>query len=551
MPEPAAVRFIVVTEGPTGRIDQLLQRARAAASPDERASCLKDIESALEEASDLVERAQLFMCRARVHSASGRLREVVQDATAAMALFEEAGETALGVDAASFAAASAARCGQMSLAAELATKTILGLSSVADDALIIQITNDLGVLCYSFLDYERAARQCEMGLAAAERAGDRYHICGQLYNLADILLRSVLVSRTRDTRYATAAPASPRPEETERLERAGRALQRLRAEAPFELQLRLGSHELQAEYLLETGHAAEALRVIATAAGGTEVVYNSKRAAFARTESRCLRALGQGPEAVEAADRAVQLAQESGDDHELMLALGERMAAKRAAGDLEGALGDAVEAKSLMWAIHQRQTAQVVEEVWVRAALERERRQLEEMTAAAVRTAEEDALTRIGNRRLLERFLARAGEAPVTLALVMADIDHFKDINDTFGHELGDMVLCALAELFAAETRSGQVVVRYGGEEFVFAMLGAELAAACNFAERVRTRVASFVWNELDTRLSVTISLGVSAGRSDAWRSVLAAADDALYMAKRLGRNRVESAQSSLKQTAG
>ena len=168
-----------------------------------------------------------------------------------------------------------------------------------------------------------------------------------------------------------------------------------------------------------------------------------------------------------------------------------------------------------------------------------------------MRTAEEDALTRIGNRRLLERFLARAGEAPVTLALVMADIDHFKEINDTFGHELGDLVLCALAELFAAETRSGQVVVRYGGEEFVFAMLGAELAAAGNFAERVRTRVASFAWNELDARLSVTISLGVSAGRSDAWRSVLAAADDTLYMAKRLGRNRVETAKSSMEQTAG
>jgi diguanylate cyclase (GGDEF)-like protein len=245
------------------------------------------------------------------------------------------------------------------------------------------------------------------------------------------------------------------------------------------------------------------------------------------------------------------LAQASGDDLELMLTLEERLAARQAAGDLEGALADAVEAKSRMWAIHQRQTAQVVEEVWVRAALERESRQLEERTAAAVRTAEEDALTCIGNRRLLERFLARAGEAPVTLALVMADIDYFKEINDTFGHELGDMVLRTLAELFSAETRSGQVVVRYGGEEFVFAMIGAEIGAAVNFAERVRTRVASYPWDALDTRLSVTISLGVSAGPSDAWRSVLAAADDALYMAKRLGRNRVEERTSELQQSAG
>ena len=108
----------------------------------------------------------------------------------------------------------------------------------------------------------------------------------------------------------------------------------------------------------------------------------------------------------------------------------------------------------------------------------RERRQLEERAVAAVRSAEEDALTGIGNRRRLKRFLDDAAETSATLALVIADIDLFKEINDTFGHELGDTVLRALGELLATETRSGQVVVRYGGEEFVFAMLGAERAAA-------------------------------------------------------------------------
>ena len=234
-----------------------------------------------------------------------------------------------------------------------------------------------------------------------------------------------------------------------------------------------------------------------------------------------------------------------------MFALEERMAAKQAVGDPEGALADSNEAKSRLWAIHQRQTAQVVEEIWVRADIERERRLLEERTAAAVRTAEEDALTRVGNRRLLERFLAEARQARTTVALVMADIDHFKEINDTFGHELGDLVLCALAELFAAEVRPGQAIVRYGGEEFVFAMVGAEIAAASSFAERVRLRVESHPWAELDTLLSVTISLGVSAGSSDARHAVLAAADRALYMAKRRGRNRVEVASPVLEQAAG
>jgi diguanylate cyclase (GGDEF)-like protein len=234
-----------------------------------------------------------------------------------------------------------------------------------------------------------------------------------------------------------------------------------------------------------------------------------------------------------------------------MLTLEERLAAKRAAGDLERVAADALEVKRLIWSVHQRQTVQIAEQVWERAALERERRQLEEQTAAAVRSAEEDALTCIGNRRRLKRFLDHAAETPATLALVMADIDLFKEINDTFGHELGDMVLRTLGELLAAAARSGQVVVRYGGEEFVFAMPGAELAAAASFAERTRLTVASYPWAELDPRLAVTISLGVSSGRSDEWHSVLAEADSALYQAKRRGRNRVEVASRALEQTVG
>ena len=227
-----------------------------------------------------------------------------------------------------------------------------------------------------------------------------------------------------------------------------------------------------------------------------------------------------------------------------MLTLEERLAARRAAGDLAGFAADALEVKRLILVVHQRQTVQIAEQVWERAALERERRQFEEQAAAAVRSAEEDALTCIGNRRRLKRFLEEAAEAPSTLALVMADIDLFKEINDTFGHDVGDTVLRALGELLAAKARSGQVVVRYGGDEFVFAMPGADLTAAASFAERSRLTVASYPWVDLDPRLAVSLSLGVSSGRSDEWPSVLAQADSALYLAKRRGRNRVEVARA-------
>ena len=94
----------------------------------------------------------------------------------------------------------------------------------------------------------------------------------------------------------------------------------------------------------------------------------------------------------------------------MMLILDELVVAERDAGDLDAALADALELKRQMWALHRRQTAQLVEQVWARAELEQQRRSLEAQTAAAIGSAEEDALTRIGNRRLLERVLGDVAE---------------------------------------------------------------------------------------------------------------------------------------------
>jgi diguanylate cyclase (GGDEF)-like protein len=271
---------------------------------------------------------------------------------------------------------------------------------------------------------------------------------------------------------------------------------------------------------------------------------------LALVEARALRALGRSADAVLAARRAAKLAEPSDDDHERMLILDELVAAEQESGDLEAALTDSLALKRHMWTLHRSQTAQLVEQVWARAALEFERRALEAQTAAAIRSAEEDALTRIGNRRLLERFLAEVVDGKIRMALLMADIDHFKAINDTFGHEVGDHVLRALGRIFAADARSGQVVVRYGGEEFVFALPAVELGAARDFAERIRLKVSSFPWQELESRLGVTISIGVACGPAANWPSVLAAADRALYLAKRRGRHRVEVAHRVVKRTA-
>jgi diguanylate cyclase (GGDEF)-like protein len=240
----------------------------------------------------------------------------------------------------------------------------------------------------------------------------------------------------------------------------------------------------------------------------------------------------------------VRLIEASDDEHDLMLALEERSACEEAAGDLQSALADAREVKRHMWEIHQRQTRQLVQQVWARVDIEREHRNLQTQAAEATRSAEEDALTGIGNRRLLERFLCEEAARQTEVACIIADIDSFKEINDTFGHEVGDTVLRQLGQLFSSKTRSGQLAIRYGGDEFVLALSGVDLAGACGFAGRLRLAVSGLDWTTVAPGLHVTVSLGVACGPAKGWQVALTAADRRLLAAKRRGRNAVVTAST-------
>jgi diguanylate cyclase (GGDEF)-like protein len=166
----------------------------------------------------------------------------------------------------------------------------------------------------------------------------------------------------------------------------------------------------------------------------------------------------------------------------------------------------------------------------------------------AERRAQTDALTGVLNRRsLVERldaacFRARARGLPV--ALLFIDLDHFKEINDTFGHAAGDACLKAIIEPIHAELRQSDVIGRYGGEEFVVLLSSADMAAAQPIAERIRARVAEVRVEGYGAPIQLTCSIGVAS--SDAlgvWgEHLIARADEAVYVAKRAGRNRVQVA---------
>lgn len=125
------------------------------------------------------------------------------------------------------------------------------------------------------------------------------------------------------------------------------------------------------------------------------------------------------------------------------------------------------------------------------------------------------------------------------LCILFFDIDHFKKINDTYGHDTGDLVLRDVAGLINKSVREGDTVARWGGEEMVVSLLGANESDAKNKAEEIRKSVESLVWSDIPD-LKVTISIGVSSYVKDiSLEDMIKNADKALYQAKETGRNKV------------
>ncbi len=182
----------------------------------------------------------------------------------------------------------------------------------------------------------------------------------------------------------------------------------------------------------------------------------------------------------------------------------------------------------------------------LQSKVERQKGELEAINDQLVRIAQTDALTGIDNRRRLDERLAETFEHSVRLAepfaVVMCDLDRFKSVNDTYGHQAGDAVLQQFARLLEQKARAIDWVGRYGGEEFLIILPGADLSDARAVADRVRRAVEACTFTFDDVEIRRTMSCGVAAwphSRLHDVGSVVRAADDALYRAKADGRNRV------------
>ncbi len=246
----------------------------------------------------------------------------------------------------------------------------------------------------------------------------------------------------------------------------------------------------------------------------------------------------------EVSESTTRAGNEAGAYGERLSVLGTRLEKQPAAGELpelvREALQDTVQMRSAMSGVHER--------------LSSSRQEIDELRAELTRVREEamvDALTGLLNRRAFDDRIgalvsASAGKAE-TFSVVIADIDHFKKINDGYGHLFGDRVIRAVGEALKAGVKGRDAVARYGGEEFAILLPATALKGAWAVAEGVRRLVAASRIRRLNNDEvvgNITLSAGVAMHKAgEPVSALLERADAALYRAKGGGRNRVETAE--------
>jgi diguanylate cyclase (GGDEF)-like protein len=233
-------------------------------------------------------------------------------------------------------------------------------------------------------------------------------------------------------------------------------------------------------------------------------------------------------EALGSRDEAARVLRVLSQVHESLEEIAEALACVRRAGAIEQRLRSE-EAESRARALAARRRLD-------QARLETERYR---------RLAMEDSLTGLANRRQLDERLAgllrdsRKSGTPVTVAL--ADVDHFKGINDRFSHPVGDEVLRCVGEILRSHCRLGDTAGRYGGEEFMLVFRNLDMKGALETCERVRRAVESWDWQSIHPQLRVTLSMGLASSSSfEDSQGLLDAADHWLYEAKHHGRNQIQ-----------
>jgi diguanylate cyclase (GGDEF)-like protein len=432
------------------------------------------------------------------------------------------------------AAIAAAQSEQVAESLEIAVRALVAFAgeTVRDPTDEARMASMLGALCHQFFDYERALRFYELALSNLLASGDEYRWSSAMRDIADVILVQ-----------ARQEPAGADPRRRERLlSQAEELARRLIADGVPATSRAVDGPRLLAGVLCERGRPADAWAALrGTRQGdGAASAAHGQEGSLRLASGRCLQLLGRLSESLVELDAALEALDPDRSLAERMFALQLRSSVREQTGDLMGALADARTLAAHAWGRHQRQAGGFMDQVWSRAGAESQRRDLEARAKDLIRTAEQDPLTGLANRRAIEGFCA---QLPLheQVCLVLVDVDNFKGVNDRFGHAVGDDVLREVGNLLTRAVRSVDRVARWGGEEFLIALPGGSGTLGADAAARVCRRVEGHAWSSVAADLKLTVSAGVACGPANQVEAVLLRADAAMYAAKNAGRNRAVS----------
>jgi diguanylate cyclase (GGDEF)-like protein len=400
----------------------------------------------------------------------------------------------------------------------------LSLAENGDDpSVLCWALNVVGIVFWVCRQPERAIEFCDRAVTQARKLGDSNLLAWFLINLGGAWCEAAYAAREKGDPAGFAEAIRPAVTATEEA--------CLLAEAngdPWALRLCLGN---LAEYATATGDFSASKRHLdayAQVVGGN---YQRGEEHYRYTLGQTLIHLGQEDEAIEHLARAIEIAEQTGSIDAIVHAAGYLADAY----ERKGAYREALDFHRRYHAAYVKMSAENAQR---RARLAEIRYESDKLR----NLADKDALTGLYNRRRFEAALVEFQAAGQVYSVAMIDIDHFKQVNDTFSHLIGDQVLQEIGGLIQAAIRGEDVAVRYGGEEFALLLKGASPVLGHDVCNRLRETIAAWHWEGIAAGLKVTASIGLAASVEAAdSRLLLQLADHRLYAAKAGGRNQVVS----------
>jgi len=400
----------------------------------------------------------------------------------------------------------------------------LGLAEGAGDQTVLcWAVNVMGIVFWVCRQQERAVEFCTRAVALARKLGDPVLLAWWLINLGGTQAELAYAAREKGDALTFESGMEAAIRETDE----ARALCEANGD-PWALRLCLGN---LAEYCTETGWFEESKRRLDAYAAVVGGNYHRGEEQYLYTLGQTLINLGQVDEAIEQLTRSIEIAEITGNVDTMVHATEYLSEAYERKGDHRQAL-------QFHKRFHATYVKMSAENAQRRARLAEIRYESDKLRSLA----DQDPLTGLFNRRRLEVALAEFHAAGHPYAIAMIDIDHFKRINDTFSHMVGDQVLREVGGLILSAVRGEDLAVRYGGEEFALLLKGASIAPGHDVCNRLRETIAGWGWDGIAAGLKVTASIGLAASIETAGpEPLLQLADRRLYAAKAAGRNRVVS----------